>query len=39
MIKFLSKFQIEVLLQCYKRAEKAIKIKHVVVIVKRFDKS
>ena len=39
MIKFQSKFQFQILLQFYRTAEKATKIKLVMVIVKNFDKN
>ena len=38
MIKFRSKFQFQILLQFNRRAEKVIKVKHVMVIVESFDK-
>ena len=38
MIKFRFKFQFQIPLQFYRAAEKAIKIKLVMVIVKCFDK-
>ena len=38
MIKFRSKFQLQILLQFYRTAEKVTKIKLVMVIVKSFDK-
>ena len=39
MIKFWPKFQIQILLQFYQRAEKTTKTKLVMVMVKSFDKS
>ena len=39
MIKFWSKFQIQILLQFYWTAEKVTKTKLVMVMVKSFDKS
>ena len=38
MIKFRSKFQLQILLQFYRAAEKATKIKLVMVMVNKFDK-
>ena len=39
MIKLWYKFQIQILLQFYRRAEKVAKSQPVMVIVKSFDKS
>ena len=38
MIKFRSKFQFQILLQFYRAAEKATKIKLVMVMINSFDK-
>ena len=38
MIKFWSKFQFQILLQFYRTAEKVIKIKLVMIMVKSFGK-
>ena len=38
MIKFRPKFQFQILLQFYWTAEKVTKIKHEMVMVKRFEK-
>ena len=38
MIKFPSKFQFQILLQFYWIGEKVTKIRHVMVMVKGFDK-